>query len=196
MLEILSQTPDTSGDDGHANREVVIGKALEILSRIHTALTTRVEEQHDSQQTAPELEDSNLEDAKRRRMLHALLDLISLEGIYPSLSSGVGIPLQQRVVSVLPAGVIATQGDATASSVPQNAALLHRIMGVLLTITLDEKPSIQPLIRGRILSDIISGTADIAFNPSYIPNDRPKFQKAFAKIIDEYVGKVEIETRN
>lgn len=137
-----------------------------------------------------------MEDAKRRRMLHALLDLISLEGIYPSLSSGVGIPLQQRVISVLPAGVIAKQENVPITSIPKDAALLHQIMEVLLTITLDDRPSIQPLIRGRILSDLISASSDLAFNPHFTPNDRLDFQKALADIIDEYVLKGWIKHRN
>ena len=121
-------------------------------------------------------------------MIHALLDLISLEGIYPSLSSGVGIPLQQRVISVLPAGVIAKQTSVPASSTPHDEALLSKIMNVLLSITLDDRDSIQPIIRGRILSDIISGAADLAFNPKVVASEvKSKYQKAFRKIIDEYV---------
>lgn len=129
-----------------------------------------------------------MEDAKRRRMLHALLDLISLEGIYPSLSSGVGIPLQQRVISVLPAGVIATQAQTIPSTVPRDEPLLRRIIGVLLDILLDPRPSIQPIIRGRILPDIISGTSDLAFNPNIMASyDRSIYERALAKIIEEYV---------
>lgn len=133
-------------------------------------------------------EDPALEDAKRRRLLHALLDLISLEGIYPSLSSGVGIPLQQRVISVLPAGVIAKQTAIPASSRPHDEVLLRQIMNVTLRIMLDPTPSIQPVIRGRILSDMISATADLAFNPNIASSsDRGNFKSGFLKIIEEYV---------
>lgn len=121
-------------------------------------------------------------------MLHAILDLISLEGVYPSLSPGVGIPLQQRVISVLPAGVIAQQQDKTAHDKPRHMLLLERIMDTLSDILFDGRPSIQPVIRGRILSDLISSAADLAYNPS-IPHreTRGKYGEILSRLIDEYV---------
>ncbi|EKV15791.1 Protein required for cell viability, putative [Penicillium digitatum] len=186
LLQILSLT---SGDDHGAGdgdaRSTVINEALNILTSIHRSLVLP-EDQHGSLQSGGEAGDSPLEDAKRRRMLHALLDLISLEGIYPSLSSGVGIPLQQRVISVLPAGVIAKQANATVSSVPHDEPLLCRIIGVLVDVLFDPRPSLQPIIRGRILSDIISGTSDLAFNPNTeASSGRNSYQKTLAKIIDD-----------
>lgn len=183
-MENLSRNDD-SVSSGDEIRTTVVEKALQILSRIHTAFVAPDVEQ--SQHLATEGEDVALEDAKRRRMLHALLDLISLEGIYPSLSSGVGIPLQQRVISVLPAGVIAKQAHIPASSTPHNVSLLRHVMEVLLSILMDTRSSIQPVIRGRILSDIISGTADLAFNPNCSSHeDGSKIQVQFARLINEY----------
>ena len=189
LIDILTQSKEDAGDDDSIKRRVVITQSLDILNHIHTAFTTPVEDHDLVASTATEGEDPALEDAKRRRLLHALLDLISLEGIYPSLSSGVGIPLQQRVISVLPAGVIAKQNAVPASSRPHDQALLRHIMGVLLSIMLDPTPSIQPVIRGRILSDIISGTADLVFNPNVSPSkDQGDFKTGFMKIIEECVA--------
>ncbi|KAJ5849670.1 hypothetical protein N7455_009526 [Penicillium solitum] len=186
LLQILSRTPgedDSAGDD--AARPTVINEALDILINIHRSFVSP-EDQYGSLQSYGEVEDSPSEDAKRRRMLHALLDLISLEGIYPSLSTGVGIPLQQRVISVLPAGVIAKQAQTVASSVPHDEPLLRRIIDVLVDVLFDPKPSLQPIIRGRILSDIISGTSDLAFNPNtVISSHRKTYQKMLGKIIDD-----------
>ncbi|CAI7582380.1 unnamed protein product [Penicillium palitans] len=186
LLQILSRTPgedDSAGDD--AARPTVINEALDILINIHRSFVSP-EDQYGTLQSYGEAEDSPSEDAKRRRMLHALLDLISLEGIYPSLSSGVGIPLQQRVISVLPAGVIAKQAQTVASSVPHDEPLLRRIIDVLVDVLFDLKPSLQPIIRGRILSDIISGTSDLAFNPNTVTSShRRTYQKTLAKIIDD-----------
>ena len=124
-------------------------------------------------------------------MLHALLDLISLEGIYPSLSSGVGIPLQQRVISVLPAGVIAKHADTQSDTKPSNELLLGRILTALFDVIFDVQPSIQPVIRGRILSDLISGASELAFNTqSFSVDERHRYENAFMKIIDEYVALV------
>lgn len=187
-MEILSQSLNFPPASDKTARTAVVIKALDILSAIHNALVTPVSHQDLSQEPQFKVENPGLEDAKRRQMIHALLDLISLEGIYPSLSSGVGIPLQQRVISVLPAGVIAKQTSVPASSIPHDEALLNRIMTVLLSITLDDRESIQPIIRDRILSDIISGAADLAFNPITVTSESKVYhQKALRKIIDEYV---------
>ncbi|KAJ6133891.1 hypothetical protein N7523_000213 [Penicillium sp. IBT 18751x] len=186
LLEILNRTSELSKSDEGDARSTVIYRALDILHRIHTAFVTPVGSQSEPQQAASSQGNADLEDAKRRRILHALLDLISLEGIYPSLSSGVGIPLQQRVISVLPAGVIAKQAHSLTSSIPHDKDLLQHVMTILLNILLDSRPSIQPVIRGRILSDIISGAADLAFNPNLASTlDQTKFQDGFAEVIDQ-----------
>ncbi|KAJ5894770.1 hypothetical protein N7495_006461 [Penicillium taxi] len=194
ILEILSQSLEILTENEGPVRTAVICKALDLLSHIHTAFVAPVVSLEDLQQ--PEVnQDPSLEDARRRRTLHALLDLISLEGIYPSLSSGVGIPLQQRVISVLPAGVIAKQDQMISSTSPHNQDLLHLVMEALLKILEDETPSIQPVIRGRILSDIISGIADLAFNPNVgTCDDRAKLEKSFSKIIDETASAVLLPT--
>lgn len=175
--------PDVNDD---VARTSVIGQALDILTRIHIAFVSPADDPDGSQHHESTGGDPAMEDAKRRRLLHALLDLISLEGIYPSLSSGVGIPLQQRVISVLPAGVIAKQAQQPGNSFPHNEALLGRIMEVLSSILFDARQSIQPVIRGRILSDIISGLSDLAFNPNIQPSqDQERYRKALARVIDE-----------
>lgn len=188
LLEILSRNAKVTETGHDATRVAVIGKALDILNQIHSAFVTPAEDQDEVLQPAVEVENPDLEDARRRRMLHALLDLVSLEGIYPSLSSGVGIPLQQRVISVLPAGVIAKQTHIPESITPRNQALLNSIISVLLKILEDTRPSIQPVIRGRILSDIVSGTADLGYNPNIASTEQKlTIQNGFTRIINEYV---------
>lgn len=184
MLEILGRTLSGITAEDADTRSIVIGKALEILAGIHTAFTTPVNNADEYLQP----ENAGLEDAKRRRMLHALLDLISLEGIYPSLSSGVGIPLQQRVISVLPAGVIAKQANTSSSSKPSNESLLDRILSTLFEIVFDVRPSIQPVIRGRILSDMISGASDLAFNLTISPTGKQRHKEGFRTLVDEYAS--------
>lgn len=188
LLEILSQHLPAGTEDDGSKRTVVVERALDILFRIHAAFVKPVDQANSSPQPNHVSEDAALEDAKRRRVLHALLDLISLEGIYPSLSSGVGIPLQRRVISVLPAGVIAQQQDKIAHDKPQHEFLLQHIMNTLSDIIFDPRPSIQPVIRGRILSDLISAAADLAYNPSVPHLDTEgKYREILFKLIDEYV---------
>lgn len=179
-------TPEYSAEDGSARADV-IGKALGLLSQIHVAFVNPVIDAEQSSQANAEEEDAALEDAKRRRILHALLDLIALEGIYPSLSLGVGIPLQQRVISVLPAGVIAQQNPPPPEK-PPDILLLGRILTELSGIIFDARPSIQPVITGRILSDIISASSDLGYNPTLpASKEQSQYRQILANVVEEFV---------
>jgi hypothetical protein len=131
--------------------------------------------------------DPALEDAKRRKVLHALLDLIALEGIYPALSSGVGVPLEKRVVSALPPGIVAQQTSFTDEEVSKFSAILKITVDAVLEIIFDCHVGIQLIVRRRILSDIISGLAELAFqNHGLQETDKISYTKAFEKVLDEY----------
>ncbi|KAH1307172.1 hypothetical protein KXX11_004226 [Aspergillus fumigatus] len=73
--------------------------------------------------------------------------------------------------------------------------LLERIMDTLSDILFDGRPSIQPVIRGRILSDLISSAADLAYNPS-IPHreTRGKYGEILSRLIDETPSSVLLST--
>jgi hypothetical protein len=161
-----------------------------LLTAIHDGYATPVENEAASVSTDDlRPQDAALEDAKRRRVLHALLDLISLEGIYPSLSTGVGIPLEKRVISILPTGVIARQAPAPVRDNPKDEALLHHILSPLLDILFDHRQGIQSIIRGRILSDIISASADLAFDSQNLSQEKKNsYQDVFEKILNEFVS--------
>ncbi|PYH96595.1 hypothetical protein BO71DRAFT_481873 [Aspergillus ellipticus CBS 707.79] len=195
LLEILGEAQNQDLTGAEPVRRDVISKALEILCRIHTAFVTPLNDVEPPSQDGNNAEDAELEDAKRRRMLHALLDLISLEGIYPSLSKGVGIPLQQRVISVLPAGVIAQQQQSRAGDQPEDEILLESIASALLIILFDERPSIQPVVRGRILSDIISAVSDLAYNSCTLSDDKSNgYNRDLAKIVEETPSPILLST--
>ncbi|KAL4898126.1 hypothetical protein BDV59DRAFT_570 [Aspergillus ambiguus] len=193
LVEILSKDLLNSPENESVRRRLIIERAVEILFRIHLSFVTPVNDA--TSHTVEETEDPALEDAKRRRLLHALLDLISLEGIYPSQSFGVGIPLQQRVISVLPAGVIAQQQQNPAHDSPQDVSLLDYVLQRVTEILLDARPSIQPVIRGRILSDVISGTTDLAFNSKTLSSDRKEwYYGVLTKVIEETSSPVLLST--
>lgn len=119
-------------------------------------------------------------------MLNALLDLLSLEGIYPSLSSGVGIPLEKRVLSSLPTGVIAKTVPEAASEAPRDEVLLHRILTSLLAIWHDHHEGIRPMVRSRLLSDVISALSDLAYNSrSLSQEEKVKYRTSLDNIIKE-----------
>lgn len=184
LVEILSRDSPASTAGGEAQiRLSVIEQALQCLQDIHEAYASPVNSENLILQ-APE---DAREDAKRRRALNTLLDLISIEGVYPCLSTGVGIPLEKRVLTTLPAGVITRQVQEAAEDKSRNEALLRRILSTLINIVLDEREGIQMIVQGRILSDIISGTAELAFNTHIASEEEKKgFQEKFDKIIAQY----------
>ncbi|KAL4921445.1 hypothetical protein BDW62DRAFT_174700 [Aspergillus aurantiobrunneus] len=185
LIEILGQNSHEHSSEDATTRTSVINKALDSLCQIHVAFVNPVIDADLGAQVNESHEDPNLEDAKRRRILHSLLDLISLEGIYPSLSSGVGIPLQQRVISVLPAGVIAQQHTPVHEE-PQDISLLRHILTALSDIIFDARPSIQPVISGRILSDIISASSDLGYNPKIsAQNDQFCYRQILARVVED-----------
>lgn len=143
LIHSLAESLNLSSSVYDEARIGVVRKALELLNSIHDAFATPLENGKSSQRPHQETGDEALEDAKRRRIIHALLDLISLEGLYPSLSSDVGIPLDQRVISILPTGVSVRKNEACKHLVPQDESSLRDMITVLMGIVLDPRPGIQ-----------------------------------------------------
>ncbi|KMP02697.1 hypothetical protein CIRG_02389 [Coccidioides immitis RMSCC 2394] len=186
LIDILDRTlpADYCHDDTPRSR--VVQRTLALLSSIHDAFVAESTDPVPAKRVLGKQQDQALEDAKRRRALHALLDLLSFEGIYPSLSSGVGIPLEKRVISVLPAGVIAKNATKASDSTPQYTRILDCIIGSLSHILQDARPSIQPIILGRILPDLVCGTAELAFNSKDLPSHKiDSYKRLLNDIIDK-----------
>lgn len=186
-MEILSRKLPSEDHSNGSLRSLVMAKALDLIRNIHTAFVAPVDEHDGNDEPTGSKEDPALEDAKRRRVLHALLDLISLEGIYPSLSRDVGIPLEKRLISVLPTGVIAKQSQVPTGNKSENEALLHQILTALSENLLDDRLSIQPIIRDRILTDILAGIAELAFNSQSLHQDvKGNYKNLLQRAINEY----------
>lgn len=175
--------PNSVSQDERAARYAVIERTTQLLTDIHNGYAAPVDPETVPTSTS---DDPALEDAKRQRALNALLDLLSLEGIYPSLSSGVGIPLEKRVLSSLPTGVIAKTVPEAASDAPRDEVLLNRILTSLLAIWYDQHEGIRPMIRNRLLSDVISALSDLAYNSRSLSEaERVKYRTTLDKIIQE-----------
>lgn len=192
LIEILA-TPDTSSDD---QRIEVIQKVADFLGQIHQAYADLADEEKanaaagrltQSSQDDKKKQNEALEDAKRRRIIHALLDLISLEAIYPGLSSGVGIPLQQRVLSVLPPGVVAQQAPNTNIELSAATREALRIAADgLNNIICSSRSGIQVIARNRSLTDILCADAELAFDPVKSESqDRQSYERYFEIILKE-----------
>ncbi|OAX85067.1 hypothetical protein ACJ72_00568 [Emergomyces africanus] len=187
LVQILARGLSVQDQGDGSARLHVIQRALDLLVAIQSAfvdlnLDVGIDQSFKNEPS----EDLVLEDAKRRRVIHGLLDLLSLEGVYPSLSEGVGIPLQQRVISVLPTGVVVTRPTATSSDGPHDEALLRVIVDSLSPIICDDRSGIQPIIMGRISADILCATAELGFHSQDLSEEKINtYRKLFHTIIDE-----------
>lgn len=93
--------------------------------------------------------------------VYGLLDLIILEGVYPSLSAGVVSIPERRAKSIL----------FTKTSLhipfPKDLGLLESVLyGTLDHLAIASHRGIQPLIKGRVLNDLIAAHADLSFSPN------------------------------
>jgi hypothetical protein len=157
----------------------VILQALELISALQ-------ESQKDSEQS---INSSNkpgqLIDPTTRRTVYGLLDLISIEGIYPSLSPDVGQPLELRVKSTL-AGTSTTSQSSGLDQVSLRSSLLPRILECLLPISLAGSKGLGPSIRDRILIDLLASAFELAYNPTIAEPSRKASQDDLAILIDGY----------
>ncbi|KAF2747407.1 hypothetical protein M011DRAFT_467907 [Sporormia fimetaria CBS 119925] len=88
-------------------------------------------------------------------IVYGLLDLITFLGIHPFLSQGVEYPQRPRSVLLQSVSIPRCHDDLA----------LSRTLLTLLGIVRQEGTGIHPLVAQRILPDIVSGVAELAFSP-------------------------------
>ncbi|MCJ1402862.1 hypothetical protein MMC11_006083 [Xylographa trunciseda] len=151
---IASSNLDILQDSGKL-RGIIIRKALALLLNIHHQL-------EGSQDAA--LRDEVLYNSGNRRIVDALLDLISLEGIYPNLLPGVGVPIQRRVKSVLRNGTISRVAQ-TEDKLDQDRDLLLYIVTELDKLMISNGRGLYSAFVERTLVDLIAARAQFAYSP-------------------------------
>lgn len=107
-----------------------------------------------------------LHNTYHQKIIDGLLDLISLEGIYPLLSPGVGIPIERRVKSVLQGGLVTRPSPAAdVVSRQDGRALLSQICRQLYMILSSNGTGLGPSVQERTLVDVIAGWGELACAP-------------------------------
>lgn len=146
-------------------RHLIIEKALRLLLDIHEELSKNG--------TSFGALDK-LHNTHHQKIVDGLLDLISLEGIYPLLSPGVGIPIERRVKSVLQGGLVTRASPATdAVSRQDGIAVLSQICRQLYRILSSNGAGLGPSVRERTLVDVIAGWGELACAPG-LPGEHAK----------------------
>ena len=180
MIDRLGSNIGTSLDQDSTPRNAVIRKALTLLLDIHYCLTKTSSGQHS---------DDILHDSTNRKVINGLLDLISIEGIYPFLSPGVGVPIERRVKSVLQNAVVKESPQSESRSENLDKELLTEIIDSLYEISEAKGSGLNSALQTRTLVDLISGAGELAFADPIQDEQRSKtYVRIFNNILDGYVS--------
>jgi len=176
---LITHLPKQTRTDFPDQRALVLRAAVTHLGEIHLALIGS-SDTSDAKQT--------LYNSKDRRVIDGLLDLISLEGIYPALSPGVGIPIERRVKTVLQAGVAARHVAEIGHNEEINLDLLKEVLNGLSNIILAGDKGVNPAIRERTLVDVICGCGELAYGHPYESTEQSnEYRVILDRLLDEYV---------
>ena len=176
LEQIASEDPSLLQNNG-SPRDVIIRKALELLLNIHRQL----ELSRDAT-----LRNEVLFNSGSRRTVDALLDLISLEGIYPDLLPGVGVPIHRRVKSVLRNGTV-SRATQTEGQIDQDRCLLLYIVTELDKLATSNGKGLYSAFIERTLVDLIAARGQLAYNPDANQSNL-SHAVALQALLDEYVS--------
>lgn len=158
-------------------RSAVVRRALQLLSELHQNLSN-----DPNNRTRQEV----LFTSHNRRLVDGLLDLISLEGIYPNLLPGVGVPIERRLKSVLQGGTV-TQLPQSAEPSHKDDYLLLEISTQLSKIAMSSGEGLCGALQERILVDLIAAKVQLTFS-SRDDASISKHDLTLKVLLDRYVS--------
>ena len=154
----------------------MIWKALQLLLDVHHALT-----EARSADAVREL----LYDSGSRRVIDALLDLLSLEGIYPNLCPGVGVPIDRRI-SILHGGLTRrSMPPVINSTIKQDLELLGDIAQQLGKVGKTANGGLSRILQERIVVDLFAALFQLAYQPAHENN---QYKVLLQELMNEYVA--------
>ena len=123
-------------------------------------------------------EDGNLsavlDKSRPRKVIHGLVDLIILEGIYPSLSPGVGVPVESRLRSSLKQGLVVKASSDSSMDEEERLHILRLIVEKLVPIVLGNS-HVTPIVKERMIFDLITALGELSYSPSSINSMRDHY---------------------
>lgn len=112
------------------------------------------------------------------RQVNALIEIIVVLGLYKALAPGVGVPEARRIKSIL----LAREGRQDAFPAEEKALLLQAIVSLWRSIV-EQGGEICETLRRKHLVELVSGMADLAFNPAFPPERRTPAKSDFETLI-------------
>ncbi|KAK9237767.1 hypothetical protein V1525DRAFT_403285 [Lipomyces kononenkoae] len=144
------------------------------ISRYFICLLKRIDvASKEDQKNNPEVFSIALGDMKT---ISALLDFIVIECIYPCLTQGVGIPLAIRRKD-------STWRKPELISKSREEILSH-VVDALVDIVESEDDIADVIMGGQYSTDIISGLAELGFNPISATSQRLKYRQKFTDFLN------------
>jgi hypothetical protein len=155
----------TSPQPSLSEQSKIVLYAIELLQRIHTAALN---------------ENVHL-GIKDWRHINALVEIIIILGLYKSVSSGVGLPENRRVNSVL----LSREGQTNGLSESERELLLQSIISNFVSF-MEQASEIGDILRRKHLVDILSGMAELSFNPSYAGQERLPWKTQYEALLARF----------
>ncbi|KAK9368090.1 hypothetical protein V1509DRAFT_624227 [Lipomyces kononenkoae] len=144
------------------------------ICRYLVCLLKRIDDaSKDDQKNNPEVFSIALGDMKT---INALLDFIVIECIYPCLTPGVSIPLEARRKD----GIWRKSELISAS----REEILSHVVDTVVDIIESEDDIADVIMGGQYSTDIISGLAELGFNPISATNERLKYRQRFTDFLN------------
>ncbi|KAF2145785.1 uncharacterized protein K452DRAFT_356162 [Aplosporella prunicola CBS 121167] len=151
----------------------VLRRDLALLHQIHEADVSSQD-----QTKVPISEGEYDEDS--RKTLYGLLDLLAVRGILPSLSPGVAIT--RRPKSVLKG---LNKPAESEHALQPDVGLLSEIIDGLAKFLQNAQIGLAPLVRERVLVDVLAGAGELAFSPKSNRAFNAKYEEIFTKLVQE-----------
>ena len=144
-----------------------------MLLRVHYAVATEAQAQD------PEV-DQLAFDSSLYSAVMGLVDLLTVEGIYPSLPRGAASIVERRKKSLLFDKV------PPQSAMTDDLRISDQILGEIFDpIILGQEQGVQFLLRERFLSDVVIGNANLAYSPQFSPETNSRFRQKLHDILDQ-----------
>ncbi|KAL8647970.1 MAG: hypothetical protein Q9210_005249, partial [Variospora velana] len=165
---------NTDAEESDQRRWNVIDKALCMFCHLHASCDDR-----STGIDPPE----PLSTQRGQKVVNALLDLVVLEGIYPSVSSGIGVPVERRLKSTLKGKFTTRSLGETSGGRTEDQRLLIYIINCLCPISVSRE-GLASSIQDRMSVDLIAAVGELAFSPAWSIEIGRQFAHSFREIID------------
>ena len=176
IIDCLASANLKDMESGYDARTVIIHRALALLLELHISLCKVSDDEVRKLLLQPD----------RRQVVEGLFDLLALEGIYPDLAPGVGIPIGNRVKSVFEKGFVAKLSQVDGQPETKNYALLDQIVLKLSTVVSSKDGGLKSALEIRIFVDLIAALGQLLFGP-FPTTNHDNLKALWDVLLAEYV---------